>query len=108
MYNNKPNITWILGTGSNSCMFDGKNIIENASPSLGFIMGDEISGNYFGKKVLSLYFNKLLPKELCENFEKKYEHNIDNINDNVYKSSRSTMFFLVHIFHLYLITKIIQ
>ena len=91
MYNNKPNITCILGTGSNSCMFDGKNIIENA-PSLGFIMGDEASGNYFGKKVLSLYFNKLLPKELCENFEKKYEHNIDNINDNVYKSSRANVF----------------
>ena len=50
MYNNKPNITCILGTGSNSCMFDGKNIIENA-PSLGFIMGDEASGNYFGKKL---------------------------------------------------------
>ena len=91
MYNNKPNITCILGTGSNSCMFDGKNIIENA-PSLGFIMGDEASGNYFGKKILSLYFNKLLPKELCEKFEKKYEHNIDNINDNVYKSSRANVF----------------
>lgn len=91
MYNNKTNITCILGTGSNSCMFDGKNIIENA-PSLGFIMGDEGSGNYFGKKVLGLYFNKLLPKELCEKFVKKYEHNIDNINDNVYKSSRANVF----------------
>ena len=39
-----------------------------------------------------MYFNKLLPKELCENFEKKYEHNIDNINDNVYKSSRANVF----------------
>jgi len=91
MYNNEPNITCILGTGSNSCMFDGKNIIENA-PSLGFIMGDEASGNHFGKKLLGLYFNKLLPKELRENFEKKYEHNIDNINDNVYKSTRANVF----------------
>ena len=47
-YNGNPNISCILGTGSNSCFFDGKEIIENA-PALGFLIGDEASGNYFGK-----------------------------------------------------------
>ena len=63
MYNGNPNITCILGTGSNSCFYDGKNIIENA-PSLGFLIGDEASGNYFGKKILNLYFNKIMPEDL--------------------------------------------
>ena len=49
MYEDKPNITCILGTGSNSCFYDGKNIIENVA-SLGFIVGDEAQ-NYFGKQL---------------------------------------------------------
>ena len=44
----RKNITCILGTGSNSCPYDGKNIYEKR-PSLGFIAGDEASGNYFAK-----------------------------------------------------------
>jgi len=91
MYNNQPNITCILGTGSNSCYFDGENIKENG-PSLGFIMGDEASGNHFGKKLLTLYFNKLLPTVLVKNFEKNYEYDIHKINDKVYKSSRANVF----------------
>ena len=50
LFNGIPNITCILGTGSNSCFFNGKDIVEGA-PSLGFIVGDEASGSYFGKKI---------------------------------------------------------
>ena len=53
MYNGEPNITCILGTGSNSCYYDGKKIFEHG-PSLSFIMGDEASGNYFGKNIKPL------------------------------------------------------
>ena len=49
MYDGNPSITCILGTGSNSCFYDGENIFEHG-PSLGFIMGDDASGNYFGRK----------------------------------------------------------
>jgi len=91
MYNNKPNITCILGTGSNSCFYDGKNIIENA-PSLGFIVGDEASGNYFGKKILSLYFNNVMPEELKEKLESKFETNISVINKNIYNNNRANVF----------------
>ena len=58
-FKGKSNICCILGTGSNSCFFDGNKILE-AAPALGYIVGDEASGNYFGKKVLQLYFNNKL------------------------------------------------
>ena len=87
----EKNITCILGTGSNSCLYDGKNIYENA-PSLGFIAGDEASGNYFGKKIISLYFNKMLPKNLIKIFEDNYEHDINVINQKIYNNSRANVF----------------
>lgn len=91
MYNNKPNITCILGTGSNSCFFDGKKIIKN-SPSLGFIIGDEASGNYFGKNILKLYFNKLLPAELTKKFEKEYDVHWPNIANNIYNHNKANVY----------------
>ena len=91
MYNGDPSITCILGTGSNSCFYDGKEIVEH-SPSLGFIMGDEASGNYFGKKILSLYFNNIMPKELKEILEALFETDIAIINQNVYNNSRANVF----------------
>ena len=91
MYNGETNITCILGTGSNSCLYDGEKIYENAR-SLGFKAGDEASGNYFGKKIISLYFNKLLPKDLIEIFEKNYEHDIHVVNQKIYKNSRANVF----------------
>ena len=91
MYDDKPNVTCILGTGSNSCFYDGKNIIENA-PSLGFIVGDEASGNYFGKKILSLYFNNIMSDELKEKLEDKFETDISIINQNIYNNNRANVF----------------
>ena len=91
MYKGKPNITCILGTGSNSCFFDGKKIFEHA-PSLGFLLGDESSGNYFGKKAISLYFNKMLPDDLKANFETNFETNLATINDHIYNNSRANVY----------------
>ena len=91
LYKNEPNITCILGTGSNSCYYDGKNITKN-SPSLGFIIGDEASGNYFGKKILNLYFNNLLPKDLKSKLKAKYEIDIAIVRNKLYNSSRPNMF----------------
>lgn len=64
-------IACILGTGSNSAYFDGKNIHEQV-PALGYILGDEGSGAYFGKNLLAMYFYKQLPKHLLEAFTKYY------------------------------------
>lgn len=62
-YQNEPSISCIIGTGSNSCFFDGKNVSE-AIPSLGYILGDEGSGAYFGKKLLSNYLYLKLPTHI--------------------------------------------
>jgi len=90
-YNNKPNITCILGTGSNSCYFDGKHIVENA-PSLGFLIGDEASGNYFGKKILQLYFNKALSNDLILKLEANYETNWSIIKEKIYDNNRANVY----------------
>ena len=91
MYNGNPSITCILGTGSNSCFYDGKEIFEHG-PSLGFIIGDEASGNYFGKKILNLYFNNIMPNELKKILEASFETDIAVINKNVYNTSRANVF----------------
>ena len=91
MYKGNPNITCILGTGSNSCFYDGKNIIENA-PSLGFLIGDEASGNYFGKKILNLYFNNIMPEDLKIKFESGFESDLSIIKENIYNNNRSNVY----------------
>ena len=91
MYKGNPNITCILGTGSNSCFYDGENIIENA-PSLGFLLGDEASGNYFGKKLLTLYFNNVMPEDLKIKFESGFETDLSIIKENIYNNNRSNVY----------------
>jgi len=91
MYDGEPAITGILGTGSNSCFFDGEKIYENA-PSLGFMLGDEASGNNFGKKLLCLYFNNVLDEDLKQKYEEDYETDIAQINSNVYNNSRANVY----------------
>ncbi len=77
-------IACILGTGSNSCYYNGKKIVKN-SPGLGYILGDEGSGTHLGKKVLQHYLYKTFDAELMDKFEAKYPHDVDDMLDNVYK-----------------------
>ena len=91
MYDGDPAIICILGTGSNSCLFDGKQIYQHA-PALGFILGDEASGNYFGRKIINLYFNNQLDYKLRSIYEKKYKTDIVTIKSNVYNNSRPNAF----------------
>lgn len=81
---NKPGIAIILGTGSNSCLFDGKNILSN-QPSLGFILGDEGSGGYIGKELLKQFLYGELTPELALLFLKHYTVTKDIVLDNIYK-----------------------
>ncbi|MDR2510866.1 MAG: ATPase [Bacteroidales bacterium] len=76
-------IVGILGTGSNLCVYDGNTIVEQQN-SLGFILGDEGSGNYIGKKLLSNYFYGKMPKNIQTKFEEKYAPNLLDILNNVY------------------------
>lgn len=84
VYRGTPAIVCILGTGSNACYFDGKEIKE-ATPSLAYVLGDEGSGNYMGKKLLHSYFSKKMPKELAEKFHETYHLTISVLNINVYQ-----------------------
>lgn len=80
----EPGIVCILGTGSNSCFFNGKDI-EMAVSSLGYILMDEASGNYFGKRLIRDYYYKRMPPELALKFEKEYDLDSDEIKKNLYK-----------------------
>ena len=81
---NKPGITCILGTGSNSCYFDGKEIKENVL-SLGYFFGDHGSGAHLGKTLLQNYLDGNFPKDLENTFSVLPEFNKEYILDNVYK-----------------------
>jgi len=80
----KPGIVCILGTGSNSCYFDGETV-DVRIPSLGYILMDEASGNYFGKKLLRDYYYNKMPKKVAELFEKQYNVKADTLKRNIYK-----------------------
>ena len=80
----KKGIACILGTGSNSCFYNGKRIVKN-SPGLGFILGDEGSGSHLGKKVVQYYLYNTFDSELMEKFQSKYSADASEILDNVYK-----------------------
>ncbi|MCU0386129.1 MAG: N-acetylglucosamine kinase [Flavihumibacter sp.] len=77
-------IACILGTGSNSCYYDGKKIVKN-SPGLGYVLGDEGSGAYLGKKVIQYYLYKTFDEELAYRFEDKFNMKDVDILDRVYK-----------------------
>ncbi len=74
----------ILGTGSNSCYYNGKKIVKN-SPGLGYVLGDEGSGAYLGKKVLQYYLYNTFDEDLRSRFDAKYVTTPSEILDNIYK-----------------------
>lgn len=80
----EPGIVCILGTGSNSCYFDGENISQ-VVPSLGYILMDEASGNYFGKRLIRDYYYKRMPPEIAVKFEEKFNLDSDVIKQNLYR-----------------------
>jgi len=80
----QPGFACILGTGSNSCFYNGSEIVANVSP-LGFILGDEGSGAVLGKKLLSDVLKKQLPQFLITDFFETYPVTPAEILENVYK-----------------------
>lgn len=81
---NKPAIVCILGTGSNSCYYDGTTVHMN-TVSLGYSVMDEASGNYFGKLLLREYFYGKMPKRIAKKFEEVYDLDADVIKYHLYK-----------------------
>lgn len=84
-------IACILGTGANSCVYDGENITKRAV-SLGYLVGDEGSGCYLGRKLTRAYFYGLMPPQLKLEFEHDYNLNISTFIDNVYHQKEASKY----------------
>ena len=90
-YTGKPAIVCILGTGSNSCYFDGKEVhIE--LPSLGFLIGDDGSGCALGKALVKNFFMKKLPSDLHQEFVNTYNLQIEDLIQNMYHNPRANAY----------------
>ncbi len=90
-YSGTPHIACILGTGSNSCYFDGESIHEEV-PALAYILGDEGSGSYYGKRLLADFFYKRMPKHLAADFKDTYNLAMDDIVENVYNRPHANVY----------------
>jgi N-acetylglucosamine kinase-like BadF-type ATPase len=103
LFQHENGIACILGTGSNSCLYDGNEIVQNVSP-LGYILGDEGSGAVLGKLLLADCLKNQLPDWIAEKLLDEYELTPALILENVYKKpfpnrflAQFTPFILEHI-----------
>jgi len=83
---NEKGVVCILGTGSNSCYYNGKKIVKN-SPGLGYVLGDEGSGAYLGKRVLQYYLYNTFDEDLRSRFDAKFTTTPHEIIENVYRGT---------------------
>jgi len=109
LFGTKQGIACILGTGANSSKYDGKEIIEKI-PALGYILGDEASGAYFGKILINNFFKKVMPEDLSRKFEEQYHPEMSEVLNKVYKQvfpnrylAKFTHFISQNIEHQYII-----
>lgn len=91
LFFNEEGIAVICGTGSNTCYYDGSNIIKNIK-SLGFIFGDEGGGDYLGKLFITDFLNNELPSDIKNKFIKEYNLNASEILNRVYKKPNPNSF----------------
>jgi len=90
-WNGNPGITCIIGTGSNSCYFDG-NFVSEKVPALGYILGDEASGSYHGKKLLTDYLYDKLPSEIKTALQDDLKVSKASIFENVYQKPNANVY----------------
>lgn len=83
LFKSEPGIACILGTGSNSCFYNGRIIVKNVKPG-GYILGDEGSGAAMGKIFLSDLLKGLAPKDLANNFYDKFRITANEVMESVY------------------------
>jgi len=83
---NEPAVVCILGTGSNCTFYDGETCHQEIQ-SLGYIIMDHASGNYFGKQLIRDYYFNHMPEHLKVSFNEKYNLNPDFIKYNLYKQA---------------------
>lgn len=86
-----PGIACIMGTGSNTGLYDGENIIDNVT-NLGYLLGDEGSGTHLGKKLIRAYFYRELPPHLEQQFDETYNIGKRELLNNMYDGERANVY----------------
>jgi len=89
--NQQAAICCILGTGTNSCLFDGQKIIDNLPP-LGYILGDEGSGAYIGKRLLQAYFYREMPQDLAKKMQASFNLHRHQLLDRLFQTKMPSRF----------------
>lgn len=87
----EPGIACILGTGSNSCFFDGEKIAHNVA-NLGWILADEGSGVYLGKQLIFDYFRENMPPSLAAQFRARFPFTREEVLEKVYQHEKPGAF----------------
>ena len=91
LFSNTPGIACILGTGSNACVYDGKEITESLF-SLGYMFGDEGSGAHLGKTYIADHLKEKAPAEIMAAFLERYELSREEILTEIYKKPNPNRF----------------
>lgn len=89
--NREPGIACILGTGSNSCLYDGEKIIDNVA-NLGWILADEGSGADMGKQILFDYLRGKMPSGLAAQFKARFPFTREEFLEKIYQQERPSAF----------------
>ncbi|MCB0706835.1 MAG: hypothetical protein KDC34_16075 [Saprospiraceae bacterium] len=87
----QPGIACILGTGSNSCLFDGSQVVDNVT-NLGFLLGDEGSGTHLGKALIRAYFYREMPADLQDELDQHFPGGKTDILNNIYRSAAPNVY----------------
>jgi glucosamine kinase len=87
----EPGIACIMGTGSNSCLYDGEKIVDNVA-NLGWILADEGSGANIGRKFLVDYLRKKQPETLAEQFHDRFPLSREEFLERVYQHEKPSAF----------------
>ena len=88
---NETGIACILGTGSNSCFYNGEEIVKHVPP-LGFILGDEGSGAVMGRKLIGDFLKGIMPERVAEIFKTSFQLTYADFLDSVYKKEKPNQF----------------
>ncbi len=91
LLNNDKGIACILGTGSNSCSWDGRRIIQNI-PSVGYLLGDEGSGTYIGMKILKGILENKAPAEIVNSYYNEYNTSFEEVLNRIYNETKPNQF----------------
>ena len=103
----KAGIACIIGTGSNTCLYDGVDVTDNIS-NLGYLLGDEGSGSHLGKLLIRAYFYRELPEDIIEFFHKEFGNDKREILNKIYGEAPNVYlasyarFFSKHRSHFYI------